>query len=230
MNFNNLEDKDLLNNEEELKKLTSEEIKKYMLIYNLYRNLFTEYVIKMTNLKKFDETINKSKMNFKPIELSEMDMYQYFSSNDLKYFYIRNDIYINKLNKEEMVFLQGRIDSNNYNLDEETTKIIENSYKRVICSEEKEPNIESDVFYGPLNSSFSAPDDNIIIGVRYDESEIDELDEKEWENLYFKQNEFLYDIMKKIQNELKDVTVIMYDEFSIIPRNLVFEGRPSILI
>ena len=64
----------------------------YIKLYNLYRSLLTEYIIDTLELKKYDEKILKSNLNFKQTNKEEMDSYQYFSSEELKYLYIRNNI------------------------------------------------------------------------------------------------------------------------------------------
>ncbi len=212
MKFNYLNDTDFTNN------MNNSDTKEILELYNIYRELFTEYVIDKLDLIKYDEKIKKSELNFIPIKLNKMDIYQYFSKDVLKYFYIRNDIYVNKLTEEEKSFLIKKKNNNNYNLDEKTKKIIEDSYKRVIYYGENKKNEKINIFYGPLSIQFSAPIENIVIGVRYDEFNTNGLTDDEWENLYNSQNEYLYKIMEEIENKSKEISVIRYDEFSIIPK------------
>ena len=77
-------------------------------VYLLYRKLFTEYIIEKTELKKYDEEIKNSNLNFIPVEEEKMDIYQYFSCDILKYFYIRNNLYLEKLDKKDINFLEKK--------------------------------------------------------------------------------------------------------------------------
>ena len=57
--------------------------------YLMYRKLFTQYIIEKLNLKKYDDEIAESKLNFIEVKEKQMDIYQYFSKDKLKYFYKR---------------------------------------------------------------------------------------------------------------------------------------------
>ena len=216
----------------DFKKLTKEQLKKNIRmnnnitnleLYNLYRKLLTEYIIKKLSLQEYDEKFSNSELNFIPITEKEMDAYQYFSSNILKYFYIRNDIYINKLEKEELEMLQDRVNNGNDELDEKAIEMIMHTYKKVITKDKlKKGEKMSIVFYGPKSNKFMAKEGNIVLGFRYNEYFNKNLTDEEYKKLYIKQQEFLYSIIDEIYKGLEkedEVTIIKYDEFSIIPIN-----------
>lgn len=197
--------------------------KKYLLLYNMYRKLFTVYIMQKLKLKSYDKKIEKSELGFTANKKQDMDIYQYFSSDILKYFYIRNNIYIEKLNKKEIDFLEKKIQSKNYELDDETMQIIESSYKRVIFEDVLKNGELCKTLYGPNSSNFFADNNAIIIGVRYDEFAENKLNDDEWDELHQQQVEFLESLITRMNKNLNSnsavpIEILEYSEFSIIPR------------
>ena len=78
----------------------------YLSLYTSYMKSFTEYLIKNTNIKKYDDELLSSNLKFYPVLYNNKDVYQKLNQNLLKYFYIRNNIYITRLSKEELKFLE----------------------------------------------------------------------------------------------------------------------------
>lgn len=197
--------------------------KKYLLLYNMYRKLFTVYIMQKLKLKNYDKKIEKSELGFTANKKQDMDIYQYFSSDILKYFYIRNNIYIEKLNKKEIDFLEKKIQSKNYELDDETMQIIESSYRRVIFEDVLKNGELCKTLYGPNSSNFFADNNAIIIGVRYDEFAENKLNDDEWDELHQQQVEFLESLITRMNKNLNSnsavpIEILEYSEFSIIPR------------
>lgn len=206
-----------------LKQMTEDDKKKYLLKYSVYRKLFTEYIMQKLNLKKYDEEITNSGLDFIPNKEQDMDIYQYFSSEELKYFYIRNNIYIEKLEKEEEDLLQEKIENKNYDLDEKSKKMIEQTYKKVILEDVLRNGKKCITNYGPDSSSFMAPNDAIIIGIRYDEFLENGLSDKEWDELHDKQLLYIVELRNKMQENLKQeiqipIAILKYNEFSVNKR------------
>ena len=191
--------------------------------YLLYRKLFTEYIIEKLNLKKYDEEIEQSKLNFIPVEEKDMDIYQYFSCDVLKYFYIRNNLYIEKLDEHSIELLDKKIKNKYYELDESARNIIEKTYKDILFKDEIE-GFKNYVFYGPNTTSFSAENKAVVIGVRYDEFNLNNMSDKEWGNNYEQQQLWLQLMLAKLNVKSEEilqnsVAIIKYNEYSIIRRN-----------
>lgn len=203
-----------------LKEMTEEDREKYLLKYYLYRKLFTEYIMQKLNLKEYDEEIANSGLDFIANNEKEMDIYQYFSSEELKYFYIRNNIYIEKLDKDEEALLQEKIENKNYDLDEKSKKMIEETYQKVTFEDVLRNGKQCMTNYGPDSSSFMAPNDAIVLGIRYNEFAENGLSDKEWDELHDKQLSYLVELIKKMIEELKEklqnpIAILKYTEFSI---------------
>ena len=77
----------------------------YLRLYEIYSNLLIQYFIKYYNLKEFDDVLSKDKRNFEKVSTYDMDIYQYLSSEYLNYIYLRNNIYIERLSNEELLYL-----------------------------------------------------------------------------------------------------------------------------
>lgn len=195
----------------------------FLLKYDLYRKLFSEFIILRLNLKEYDIEVSNSKLKFKINSESDMDFYQYYSSEELHYFYIRNNIYIDKLSEIENNFLQEKINSNNYNFDEESENFIESTYTKVIFEDVLNNGENCITTYGPDSNSFMAPNNAVVIGFRYDEFNLNELDDKEWNELHNKQLMYLKELNDRMSVDMDNVlqvpvAILRYNEFSVRKR------------
>ncbi len=209
------------NNEYDIKHFTEEtdvDMEKYL----LYRKLFTEYIINELDLEKYDDVINSSELKFKPICKDKMDIFQFFTCDILRYFYIRNNIYIENLDTNTEKSLERRVKEKNYSLDGLIQSRIQKIYRRTI-SKEYFKDKKDICFFGPKTKEFSAIDGSIVIGFRYDESNSNEMNIDEWNKNFEKQQLWLSDFLSKLEYEFENilhnpVKIIKYNEDSIIPR------------
>ena len=229
MKFNDYNEKDIKgivpnSNRIQFNTMSLDERKRYVKLYNLYRKCFTEYIINKLNLKYYDDKILNSNLNFKAVNKKDMDIYQYFSSDELKYLYIRNNIYLENLTEDERLFLNNLLNDKNYEFDKRIETFIEETYERVIfeniCKDDK----EYMVFYGTNAECYMASNKSFILGLRYDDFTFEDTNEELWEKQYEKQTlEFLpkliSEMKKKFEKELKtSVQIMKYNEFSVTKR------------
>ena len=192
----------------------------YLEIYTLYRKLLTEYMCKKINLKKYDEEIKNSDLNFKNIYEDKMDIYQKASKDYLKYLYIRNNVYIERLTEGEKQILMQKIQSKNTDLDDATEKLIQETYKKVIFEDISRNGSNCITMYGPDSSSFMSRNDALVIGVRYDEFYSEGMSDREWDKLHDRQLIFLEDLEQNLweteNNKLEvPLSIFKYNEFSV---------------
>lgn len=193
----------------------------------IYRKLFTLYLVKKFKLKEFDDRIFNSGLNFPVVQEDEMDKYQYLTKNLLKYFYIRNDINVDTLSNDEKQYLINLKNfQDEFELDENIKRFVEQTYKKAIFKDVLKDGKKYSVAYGPNSSQFFAPNDAIVIGFRYDEFADVGLSDEEWSSLNDKQREYLNDVLKKLQeystqNSDVPVSIIEYDETSIQYRETI---------
>lgn len=212
------------NTQIKISKQNAEVQNEYMELYNVYRDLFTQYIIKNLNLKEYDKKLSENKLEFIPEKEEKMDIYQYFSSSELKYFYVRNNIYLDHLSKNDLKILKAKSQNKDILLDEEATKFIESTYKKVIKEGTKTDKEEYNVSFGPSGSYYSAKNDAVVIGVRYDTFEQAGMNDDEWFDRYCEREEYLKEIVEELQEKSKgkinsDVAVFEYTDGSIIMKN-----------
>ena len=185
----------------------------YLKLYSLYNELLYCFLIKKLELKKYDDMISNSFVGFTKVEEKDMDIYQYLSSNYLRFLYIRNNIYIERLTSEEINKLLSFF--NNYN-SEEALDFINNTYKKVMFESNG-----GTTMYGPDNLRFIKPSNSIMIGIRHNAFYIRENeDENIWENKYEEKERYLDLFIPELERQLNNkglgkVFVIEYNDFSI---------------
>ena len=185
----------------------------YLKLYSLYNELLYCFLIKKLELKKYDDTISNSFVEFVKVDEKNMDIYQYLSSNNLNFLYVHNNIYIERLTTEEINKLLNF--SNNYN-SEEALDFINSTYKKVIFESN-----EGTTMYGPDNLRFIKPSNGIIIGLRHNAFFIEENEnEDNWKNKYEEKERYLNLFIPELERQLNNkglgkVFVIEYNDFSI---------------
>lgn len=190
-------------------------------IYSMYRKLFTDYVVELLGLKKYDNEILNSSLNFISISESQMDFYQNFSKEQLNFLYIRNNIYIERLSSSDREVLYNKFLKKDYELDEISRELIGRTYKKVIFEDVQKNGEICMTNYGPNGSlNYFAQNNSLIIGLRYDEMNLNGLDENEWLILYRKQSLYINELIDKMIKEFNGrnigpINVIKYDDYSV---------------
>ncbi len=192
----------------------------YLQIYSTYSTLFRKYLIKELNLKKYDDIIANSELNYVKVESRDMDIYQSFTKDVLNYFYIRNNLYIENLAKDEKEYIFTKYLMDDTDLDKETETFIEKTYPKVIFENVNHDNSLCDINFGPDNQQYYAPNNAVVIGIRYDEFNLNGLSDQEWDKLHEKQLDHLLDIISNLENNeiLKSnlpLITIIYNEYSV---------------
>ena len=105
-------------------------------------------------------------------------------------------------------------------LDKETETFIEKTYPKVIFENVNHDNSLCDINFGPDNQQYYAPNNAVVIGIRYDEFNLNGLSDQEWDKLHEKQLDHLLDIISNLENNeiLKSnlpLITIIYNEYSV---------------
>lgn len=204
-----LETKLPYDNKEYFDSMSPEIQENYLKLYSLYNDLLIQYLIKKYNLNLYDEMIQNSKINFKKIDTKDMDIYQYTSSKYLNYLYIRNNIYIEKLSKEELLYLSNT----NEILDTNNEQFIEKTYKKVIFENEY-------TMYGPDNPKFLKKPNTLVIGLRCKSIDLNNDSDDELDN-FLSQQQYLKLFIPELSRQLNDrnldsIEVIEYNSSSVV--------------
>lgn len=187
----------------------------HFVMYSLYTDFLVNFIINNTSILNCEKLLNKSGLDFYAVRHENKDFYQATTGKYLEYFYIRNNIHLENLSKEETKFLSDRILNDEFNYDEEVQNFILSTFKRVISEVDilKSPAI---INYGPEADKFYAPSNALIIGFRYDDS----YDENNNVNKIIFANDVIDNLQKEISEKLNvEVSIITYDDSSIKKKN-----------
>ena len=186
---------------------------RYFTLMNKYKGFFELYLKETLPLELIDQNTRESELGFKPIKEEDMDFYQRTSGMGLKYLYLRNNLYVEKLSASELQLLEGFT-----GYGDETKAFIAKTFLKVI-----NPFDESRiVFYGPENQNFLCYSDEVVLGIRYDEFNTELEDEQFAQNFLEKQT-----IISQISTVMSIVGLetlgtnlrfIQYNELSIIEK------------
>ena len=136
--------------------LDKEAQESYIALYNAYSSLVTDYFIKNCNLKEYDEALLESPYSFPKLAEEEMDIYQYLASDRLSFVYLRNNLYVERLDEDEQKFLIEKAQDDEIVYDDKADEFVKNTFKRVMLENGGEEDTVN-VFYGPDNGNFMYP-------------------------------------------------------------------------
>ena len=194
------------------------EKEEYVNLYSTYHNLITQYMANKMGLSLIDRTIENSSLNYVSIKEEDMDIYQYLSSDIMNYFYLRNDIHLERLDDNEIAFLKNLSNNEQVELNEEIILYIESTMSKALSSLIDEPNVLAT--YGPNAMEYKVPSNSLVIGFRYDEFNLDGMTEEEWDSNHDEKMmdlsdmfELLYDNLRKFK--IMPVEIIQYSDTSV---------------
>lgn len=125
----------------------------HFVMYSLYIDFLVNFIINNTSILNYENLLNESGLDFYAVQDKNKDFYQATTGKYLEYFYVRNNIHLENLSKEETKFLSDRILNDEFNYDVEVQNFISSTFKRVISEVDvlKAPAI---INYGPKLISF----------------------------------------------------------------------------
>lgn len=186
----------------------------YFKLLNNYKKLFENYLKEKLPLQLIDDNMKKSDLKFVPIKEEDMDFYQISSTMGLDYIYLRNNLYIEKLNKEDLELL-----STLETYDDKAKDFINRTYLTVINPYENDE--KRIMFYGPENGKHLCDSTDVVLGIRYDEFEPNGMGDEEFQKNFLEQLRLIAQVSTLLEiaspNELgSNVKVIQYNELSIM--------------
>lgn len=105
----------------------------YYNAYNMYSIFFLKYVDRMILLSKYDIELRKNDLHIK----YKKDNFNFFEERSyLKYFHLLNPLHIEYLSKEQIKYLSDIYLSNNYTYNSDIIHLIEDTYLKVLKSNE----------------------------------------------------------------------------------------------
>ncbi len=185
----------------------------------IYKKILNKYLCEKLNLKEYDNLIKNHPLKFIPNSTNNYDIYQYTSNVGMEYIYIRNNLFIERLDKSQIDTLVA--DYDNSNISKNSLVIVQNTYQDIIKMYKDKPDFIN-LSYGPFSPDYFAKNKSIVIGVNVNLFNFNGLTAIECRNKFSSQMLEIGEIIEKMNVELKDkldipIKVIRYDENSIMP-------------
>jgi len=130
---------------------------------------------------------------------------------NLKYIYLRNNIYVENFTEDEIKFLLDKYNSGNFDLDSSTIMFVANTYKKAVEDSFCVPFLQTNIIYHPANNfNYSVSSDAIVLGIRYDEFAGSDKE-------YVEKERFIHSLISNLNKELKkhNTVILKYGEYSI---------------
>ena len=103
-------------NEKYFDSLSDDEKRVYLNRTEVYHNALLDMLIKTLNLEKIENSLDNSSNEFKPVDDEQKDMYQNLANDKLKYIYLRNNLYIERLSESQLQVLDNNENEKIYSL------------------------------------------------------------------------------------------------------------------
>ena len=191
-------------------------------LYEYYGKYLLLYLDKKLGLSRREQEIKDSALQMKPVKESDKDAYQ--SLSPLEFFFVRNNLKIERLPEQFIELLKRRVFQQKEELDEKTEQMIELTYRDVIRNEKYKDGTH--INYGPTTSTdFFAPNDALVLGFRFDpEYETDTNDNPDWMENYMRKETLARALCRLIRSEAEKqdlpVYVIEYNEATVTKEGL----------
>lgn len=147
--------------------------KRYIQLQTVYRFLFSQFLLQTTQIDVIDQKIGKHELSFFKNNPENMNFYQRHDLMGTDYFYLRNSIHIERLEKGELAQLDLFLEQAVPEYSEAAKKFIENTYKKVLAFSEDEDFQEIQLFplsYGEGNVPLASIVFMLIVIPEYDEN------------------------------------------------------------
>lgn len=198
---------------------------RYFVIQSLYSRLLELYLDQKLQISKYDNHLLEHSLQFQEVDDEKKDIYQ--RNSIFHYFYIRNTLYVEKLNIGDLNYLIHKYNQQNFELDKTSMEMIERTYLNVIKSDIASEE-ESLISYGPFLNSYFAPTDSLVIGFRYNpytnQNDLEYNDDVWFEN-NMKQTSFLNSFFLTMEQNVQEkiptsISIMQYTDDTVIVENL----------
>ena len=157
---------------------TDEFNEKYLYLQALYRANLESYLLEVLDLQETDEFLKSSELEFVTKKEEEKDVYERYSTMDLTFIYLRNNLHIEYLTKEEIALLEKHLMEGKEVIDEEVKEMVKETYPIIIKVRSPWYDYQEDLEFRASYSQGEEPDipnTALVIAIdncfRYDEND-----------------------------------------------------------
>lgn len=104
----------------------------YLCMQAVYRANLDAYLLDVLDLRRLDEELKDSSLGFACPEPEHQNLYKKESTMDLKYICLRNNLYIEYLDKDQLSLLKRQLESGREAVSDEIQKMVKETYREVL--------------------------------------------------------------------------------------------------
>ncbi len=139
---------------------------RYLALESLCRAWIEQYISGKLSLPTVEKQIRETGLLFEPVSEVEMDSYQAYSTMGLDFFYLRNDVKIERLKAECFQRLSSRFDRGELDFNGESMQFVQENLSEL--TKEKEDDLpEFMCSFGPFIESCMASNNSVVLGLRF---------------------------------------------------------------
>ncbi|ALU13057.1 hypothetical protein ACH52_0225 [Eubacterium limosum] len=139
---------------------------KYLKLQIVYKYGLMQYLSDMLMLEEYEKEMAESPLRFLPCPENEQSVYQKYSMTGFKYIYLRNNLYIEKLESEDLQILEECAEKETYNSDA-LLELTARTGREVITNED--PAVDAEDFYliygNRVSGVKSAPNNAVVLEI-----------------------------------------------------------------
>ena len=184
----------------------------YFAIYSLYMDLLYKYLVKNTSISKYDKMLKEK--SYITVNENQKNFYQKFANDYFQYYYIRNNLYLDRLTEEEIKYLGNKLLEDEPIFDKKCEEFIKNTLLKVLfvdVSGKMDPNYN--VFYESNNIGYVANCMSLVIASSVETPPTDETFSFEEYTHRVRQLHIIdKELKQELSNELNMNTAVFYYE------------------
>lgn len=175
----------------------------YLQVQGLYQKALDYYILNNSSIKKYDDMISNSELDFGLIDEKHKHIHHINSYLDLKYIYVRNFLFIEKLNMQQLSYIYNKILINDLNIDNQLIEIVKNTYKDVINDNYKHGEYKQNTTtcYGSVIPDNIVASNSLVFCIHYGKNNI-KLEKEDFLNNYKEKRTFLDNLKQDMEMNL----------------------------
>ena len=140
---------------------------RYLCLQAVYRANLDAYLLKMLDIRQLDEELRNSGLGFVRPKPKNRNLYERESGMNLEYIWLRNNLYIEYLGKEQLSLLEQRLETGGEAVTNELQNMIEETYREVIRVRNPQDQEESGRFFyaGTKGKRPEIPSDALVLEI-----------------------------------------------------------------
>lgn len=121
--------------------------RRYLCMQAIYRANLDAYLLDALDIRQLDEEMRSSSLGFVSPKPEDRDLYERESTLGLKYIYLRNNLYIEYLEREQLDLLEHQLKTGKEAVTDEIRKMVKETYQEIIRVREPEERTDSCNFF-----------------------------------------------------------------------------------